>query len=168
MNVEQIERLTMDRLNGELNEDTASLLQAYLTEHPEWVETIGRIEAAHRTVAEIYRQKQETSQVMPDFARLSRRPFRGAPILMQAALILLAVGIGTFIGRQFAPGGSSTEPSSSLPVTSSVALQPADDAGDLYPQDDGFWRDYARHSLETKPSEANLLGQHRGFWSWPE
>jgi len=165
MERETIERLAMDRTLGELDADTTALLDAYLAEHPEmrpWAEGMSR--TCERTREAIARKTQTSStDTQPHKARvyrLRRIPW-GAPARW-AAVILISLGIGAGVGRQFRPGVSAPRPVlvQAQPTPARAGWERIAGASG-----DGFWETKAVAMLQPKVYELpRPRAAHAGFW----
>jgi len=103
MEREMIERLTIDSAAGELNDDTSSLLQAYLVEHPEakqWSKEILTIYNKTDLVIKAKTKEATATSHMTNLKKphiLSKADWQ--PILKWAAVVILAAMVGIGLGR---------------------------------------------------------------------
>ncbi len=153
MERQAIERLAMDAVLGELNEDATALLEAYLTEHPET-----RLWAGPMTA--ICRRTQEAIVAKTKPAVLSHHPcatgarqivrVRFASVGRWAAVVIVSLVLGGAAGRWTMP---PTEPAprptaSAETVRSSVQR---DWRAVLNGRDLGFWEAKAVAALQRQP-----------------
>ena len=165
MERETIERLAMDRTLGELDPDTTALLDAYLAEHPEmrtWAE--GMSQTCERTRDAISRKAQ--SDRIDDRAR-EAHVHRLAVIswwtlARWAAVILISLGIGAGVGRQFRPD----VPAPPAAVAGAPSTPARAGWGRIVgASEDSFWEAKAVAMLKPKvyePSRARAAGT--GLW----
>ncbi len=101
MERETIERLAMDAALGELNEDAAALLDAYLAEHPEAKARAQQMEILCNRTQEAIDAKAH-SQPVYCLGR-PRVSTRWTAALRWAAVIVVSLLLGAITGRWFAP-----------------------------------------------------------------
>jgi len=165
---EIIERLTMDRVCGELGDDAAVLLEAWLdTDHAagqkaeKITETYRLAESAMEQKAEVMRRRgAASSRSMSVLAKMSR--FR--PYFIQAAAVLVALGVGLWAGRL-------TDTVNKGDLVSSVPFEIAQpktegSAIESLMDKEGFWRDYLLASMERNGGSGKfgVIGNREGFW----
>jgi hypothetical protein len=149
-----IERLAMDAALGELNEDAAALLEAYLTEHPET-----RLWAGPMTA--ICRRTQEAVVAKTRPAALSRLPcatgarqivrVRLASVGRWAAVVIVSLVLGGAAGRwTMSPTELASRPTASAETVRSSAQR--DWRAVLNRRDLGFWEAKAAAALQRQPS----------------
>lgn len=100
MNREAIERLAIDSVAGELNEDAETMLQFYLDEHPQakhWAEDVRQVYG--QTEAAIQKKTAHTNgeRIIPRISLVSRAKW--VPAVRWAAAIVFGVIFGFSAGR---------------------------------------------------------------------
>jgi len=147
MEREIIERLAMDAALGELNEDAAALLDAYLTEHPEMRQWAQQMTAVCTRTQEAISEKTQPKEPPAPIARHLR--IHWAAPLRWAAVVAVSFAVGAGVSRQLKP-----EPVVSRPT---VAVATARDAGPrswqevLTDSSGGFWQAKAAALWQSKP-----------------
>ena len=152
MERETIERLAMDRMLGELNEDAATLFEAYLAEHAEarqWAEPM--MQVCTRTRDAIAQKTQPADTVArPASVRL---PWIDRRTLARwAAVIAITAGLGVAIGRRSTP--SPTQKHETVIVR--AAPREAGPEGwrrVLSESEQGFWQTKAVAMRQSQPRE---------------
>jgi len=169
MERETIERLAVDSALGELNDDVAALLEAYLAEHAEaraWADPMAQ--TCRRTRNAVSSMTQSAEPDGPAFRGASHWPvhFNGRALLRWAAVIAVTLAIGAVLGRRSAPNISPTAP---IVVRAKQDTPPAGWDQVLSDPGDGFWQGKAVAMLQSKSYEvphprraqAGLWGRYR-------
>ncbi|MHC4187877.1 MAG: hypothetical protein ACYSRQ_06760 [Planctomycetota bacterium] len=149
MEREIIERLAMDSVSDELNEDTKVLLQAYLAEHSQenlWAEEMFKL---YETTKAAVKTKTNQGNAEP-FKTIHKNTSLRINIISLgrwAAVIIFAVAIGAGLGRLSKKPELISGPVKTVTSNSSQRLQP----GDLVVMPtEGFWREKAVSMLTPK------------------
>ena len=142
MNQETLRALVLDRELGELSPEASLLLDAYLSEHPEW-------ENESRETAELLRLASATTRRFPERGHALPTPvsfWHGTSnrVLAMAAAVVLFAGLSLFTAYQMGRGQSLTAKSS--PTSSPPPQLAASSARDSMP--------WARYELQPT---------HRGY-----
>ncbi len=152
MKRETIERLAMDLALGELNEDAATLFEAYLAEHAEarqWAEPM--TQTCIRTRQAIAQKTQAAARLTPsEPVRLF--PADWSALARWAAVIAVAALLGVAIGRRSAPSPTPE------PETVIVRTAPRQAGAEgwrrvLGDSEQGFWQTKAVAMLRSQPRE---------------
>jgi hypothetical protein len=152
MEREQIERLAMDSVAGELNEDAQALFDEYLAGHPEvkkYVEDMLRI--YEKTNAAVLAKTQHAVETDLNKAGLSvkshPRVFR-LSIARWAAVVILSAFVGIAVGRWSKSPVIVERPGTMVSYPGPAVQQrnvDSDNSGD------SFWRDKAVAMMTTRP-----------------
>ena len=152
MERETIERLAIDRALGELNEDAATLFDAYLAEHGEarqWAEPMMHV--CTRTREAIAQKTQPADTVARhDSVRLPWIDRRA--LARWAAVIAIAAGLGIAIGRRSTPSPTQ-EPDTIVVRTVPREAGPEGWRRVLSESEQGFWQSKAVAMLQSQPRE---------------
>ncbi len=164
MERERIERLAMDEAAGELNDDAAALLRAYLTEHAEanrWAQEIAQTchqvrAALEKKMAATPAETQRTLHTRRTVARLNwLAPARWA------AVIVLALLVGLQLGRRWQPQPPAVGPFAPTPMVSSNEREPGTST---LGQPSGFWEAKAVVLREAKPHTGASRDVRENLW----
>ena len=165
MKRDAIERLAIDSAAGELNDDSQSLFEAYLAEHPgakEWAEAMFR---TYRQTEAAINSKIKLAGASNRAVSVRNRPpalIRWRPVLRWAAIVCVAALVGAGAGRWSKAPVTAKRPaqvavSESLPAAP-LNLGSEDAAG-------SFWRAKAVAMFEPRPyRQANAAMQTGGLW----
>ncbi len=165
MERETIERLAMDSALGELNDDVATLLEAYLVDHPEARSWAGPMTQTCLRTQDAISSKAH-SRERNDPALRTRSPWpvhiNGRALIRWAAVIAMALAVGGVLGRRSAP---------SVPMTAPTVVRAEQDASPkgwdqvLSEPGDGFWQGKAVAMLQSKSYEVSRPRHARtGLW----
>jgi hypothetical protein len=157
MEREAIEKLAMDSAAGQLNEDAETLLQEYLTEHPEANKWFQDMQEIYETTQVAFDTK--TSSVKQPTENKPYLKFNWFPVLRRAAVIAIAVTIGITAGRwsksEIPQQKLQQVATSSDTATKSQGIR-LEDIGE------GFWRDKVMAMMNSSPAK-----MHRDYISGP-
>jgi hypothetical protein len=164
MEREQVERLAMDEAAGELNEDAAALLHAYLTEHAEasqWAQEIAR---TCRQVRAAVEKKTASTPIeirrMPPAGRAAVRLHWLAPARW-AAVIALGLLLGLQLGRH----GQSPPPAAGpLVPAPAVSSNEREQGTSATGRPSGFWQAKAVMLREAKPHAGESRDVRENLW----
>ncbi len=163
MEREIIERLAMDSVAGELNEDIQVLFDTYLAEHAEanqWAEDISQIYKMTETTFQTKTRTVPAEITAPVKAGYLWR-LNWQHIVRSAAVIALAACIGLVVGRfTKSPVVRPERTVASSTVTTGQSLRDSGDIGE------GFWKDKALAMLSAGPQ--HLQGgfdDGKGLWN---
>jgi hypothetical protein len=170
MERETIERLAIDCALGELNEDAATLFEAYLAEHAEakqWADPM--MQTCIRT-REAITQKMRAADtvVQPEPVRLSW--VNWGALGRWAAVIAISALLGVSVGRWSTPS-QTQKPDTVVVRTASPDPGPEGWRRVLSESGQGFWQTKAVAMLQSQPreipgsteSQPSLLGRYRQF-----
>jgi hypothetical protein len=163
MEHEVIERLAMDAALGELSEDAAALLNAYLAEHHDerqWAERMTTI--CERTQHALYRKSgsKELPACMTASPRHRQVSIPWAAVTRWAAVVVVSAVIGAGAGRWLKPH----------PVQSGLNVA-VETVGRTVPRSwqevmsgstNGFWQAKANAMLQSRPQRAPR--SQTNFW----
>jgi anti-sigma factor RsiW len=172
MERQAIERLAMDAALGELNDDAATLFEAYLTEHPEARQWARPMKAICERTREAVAARTASAALPPRRAapparRISRARLANAG--RWAAVVIVSLALGAAAGRR---GKPPTESISHVAASAETGRGPArrDWRAVLNGRGEGFWEAKAvatrqRHpgggSYEPRPSPWEMLKQRQ-------
>lgn len=157
MERDEIERLAMDSMAGELNEDAEALFKEYLAEHPEankWAG--GMLEIYEKTGAAIEAKTTHINGISEGKKVISISPrlyVRWLPIARWAAVVIFAAFVGISVGRwtksPVVPEWS--EEITDYPDSTAERVIATQDIGD------SFWREKALAMFQAKPSMSRTV-----------
>lgn len=165
MNRDIIERLAIDSVMGELNEDAEALFRFYLEEHPQarqWAEDVHEIYHETETAIQTRTAHVDAQRIAPAMEEHSITWAGWLPVVRWAALIALGAIIGFSAGRLRMPGKANR-----LALQeSSRDLKPVETVSDLKERYAGtFWGNKVLALLEHKPNQQYKADLH-GVKSW--
>ena len=150
MEREQIERLAMDSVAGELNEDARELFEEYLTGHPEAKKYVDDMLGVYEKIdAAIIAKTQHAVKAdlnTTDISIRSHSRVSWLPIARWAAVIIFAAFVGIAVGRW-----------SKSPILGDKTVQIAAYPDSAEPQrnleniGDSFWRDKVVAMMTSRP-----------------
>ena len=153
MNREIIERLAIDSVGGELNEDAEALFRFYLDEHPQgklWADDIQQVYEQTESAIQVKTTCTNVTQAVPKIGPVLR--LRWQPAARWAAAILVGMFIGFTAGRWEIPARTPK----TLIQVSSPASKPVETVSDFKEKYAGtFWGDKMMAMLEHPPSRGN-------------
>ena len=168
INDEIIERLAIDQACGELDDDAAALLNAWLETNPAAQQKAEKITATFQLTESTVQKKVDSfhnstaalSRSMPKLSKLSLL----LPRITQAAIVLIALTLGLCTGR-LSNSVNQVDPPSSEPK---VIYQTSDDqdSNNSLMKKDGFWRNYLIASAQPSsfPPRQKLIRNDNNFW----
>jgi hypothetical protein len=170
MERETIERLAIDCVLGELNEDAATLFEAYLAEHAEakqWAEPM--MQTCTRT-REAIAQKTQVAEaaVQPEPIRLPQANW--SALGRWAAVIAVSTLFGVTVGRWSMPS-QTQKPDTVVARTGQPDAGPEGWRRVLSQSGQGFWQTKAVAMLQSQPrgipgsteSQRSLWDRYRQF-----
>jgi anti-sigma factor RsiW len=113
MTHEQIERLAMDRLAGELNTDAEALLEQYLAANPQarpWADEMATVYTQMQAAIATRIDDVESASSAPSLCRTVDLNAGRWSVLGRAAVVIFAVLIGMGIGRWSQPPNITSKP----------------------------------------------------------
>ena len=114
INEEIIERLTIDRACGELSDDAATLLNAWFDENPLDKKIADKITATYNLTESTVQQNVDpihnSNTASPKPTTGLSRISRFLPHLTQAAIILIALTLGLWLGQLTNPANHTDPP----------------------------------------------------------
>jgi hypothetical protein len=151
MNRDIIERLAIDSVMGELNEDAEALFRSYLDGRPQarqWAEDVRKIYSEAETAFQIKTTHADAKEIAPGMRAHSISWAGWLPIVRWAAVIALGALIGFTVGRWKMLGN----PNGVALHESSRDVKPVETVSDLKRRYAGtFWGDKVLALLEHKP-----------------
>ncbi|MBE7508152.1 MAG: hypothetical protein HS101_17960 [Planctomycetia bacterium] len=163
MNREALEHLIIDRRLGELPNDVALLLDAYLHASPDANSTVQEVEATLTMTKQAVHTSSTNDTTLPSFpssriaAAMSDRPRRPSHLLRWPVALAATLALGVFLGtRTKLP--TSPRPVQSIPV---VFHEVSDDA----PGD--FWSLSPRQTTSTSSSTSTKHLEWSSPLNWP-
>jgi len=148
MEREAIEKLAMDSAAGQLNEDAETLLQEYLTEHPEakkWFQDMQEIYANTQ-----FAFNEKTASVKQPTENRPSLKFNWFPVFRLAAVIAIALTIGAAAGRW---SKSQVPNQKQQQVIASSDTDIKSQGIRLEDIGEGFWREKVMAMLNSPPEE---------------
>jgi hypothetical protein len=151
MERQAIERLAMDVALGELNEDAAALLDAYLASHPEarpWAQQMKTVCARTQNAIDLKTRRNDTSICVPAAGGRRWTSIRWAGPLRWAAVVTISLLLGAAIGRRTETHETPSGPSVVIETTRDVGPRSWQEI--LAEPDKGFWGAKAAAMLHSK------------------
>lgn len=158
-----IERLAMDVALGELNEDAAALLDAYLAEHPEarpWAQQMRTVCTRTQEAIDMKTQRSDASICGPSVFARRRASIHWAGALRWAAVVMVSLLIGVGIGRR--PQPLATTPTATVAVETARSEGPKSLQEILIDPGKGFWEAKAAALWQSKPHRSDA--PQPGLW----
>ena len=156
MEREAIEKLAIDSAAGQLNEDAETLLQEYLTEHPDAKKWFQDMQEIYETTQVAFNEK--TAPVTQPTENKPTLKFNWFPVFRMAAVIAIALTIGAVAGRWSKPQVLQQKQQQ---VTASNDTSTKSQGIRLEDIGEGFWRDKLMAMLNSSPEEihrSNIAG----------